>query len=235
MESEAAIPQPVHNVLPTVETFGEPSQSINLTGLIQEFLDRERSASLYRASLEFRIEQECAYLQEERHIRGHLEHQLAESQWARSQIETSYRRSCEDRDFFRQEVAQEKGKIQDIESRLAAALSFHETIQKSSWGRASPDRSVDALQLRLQSQRQQELITELQVLNLAHENTIRTLQGTLHNALGCFSCCSYTDSDGTSTAVEAFASEGSKSPQEPPENTDPLLAVNHLGETWYEG
>ncbi|THC91232.1 hypothetical protein EYZ11_009312 [Aspergillus tanneri] len=216
-------------------TFQPKSYGLSISELIQNFLDRERNSSLYKSNLEVRIAHECASLQEERCIRTQLEQQLAQLQWTKSQLEFANRNSQEEIDFLRKELSLEKEKSEDLGSRLATTLTLHETLQKSNLdGTTVEDRSVHEFQLLLQIQRQQELITELQILNQAHETTINTLQATLKDAVGAFSCSYCSGSDCSGTVVHTLTNDESLCPQDLKDKDVSLSPRNKESGTWYE-
>ncbi|THC94510.1 hypothetical protein EYZ11_005992 [Aspergillus tanneri] len=234
MASDSFNPSSTENPPLSTGTFERTSRGFNITELIQDFLDRERNSSLYKTNLEARIAHECASLQVERQVRSRVEQQLAEMQWAQSQLESTLRHSYEDNDYLQQELALEKKKSQDLESRLATAVSLHETLQKYNLeGKPVQEKSVHEFQLLLQSQTQQEIIKKLQVVNQAHEATINTLQITLKNALGAIPCCCYSDSG--DSMVGTPASEERLCPQNLLK--DEFLSLSpriKQSDTWYE-
>lgn len=183
---------------------------LNVGEFVHELLDREQKSILYQSSLETRVSEECARLHEERKSRLQMEHILSEWQRSHFQLDSAYRWSNEDNELLRRDLAMERKKAQDLESRLAVLTSLHETWQQSPWptgsmdGRLPQGKSVENCQLLLDNQRQRELIIELQLVNHAHERTIDTLQTTFQNLLGSISCCSsYAESEGSATLVEA--------------------------------
>ncbi|KAL5362287.1 hypothetical protein BJX96DRAFT_177020 [Aspergillus floccosus] len=183
---------------------------LNVAELVNELLDREQKSVLYRSNLESRIDEESARLQEERKHRVQAEHSLAEWQRSHFQLEASYRWSNDDNEFLRRDLATERKKNQDLESRLTSLSSLHEALQQSAWpvgamdGRLPQEKSVENCQLLLDNQRQRELIMELQLVNRSHERTINTLETAFQNLLGSLSCCSsYAESDGSATVTEA--------------------------------
>lgn len=190
-------------------TWKGPSKKMNhrynIAELIQDFLDHERNLSYYRFNLEACINCEWTCLQEEHHIHSQLEQRLADQQWLQMQLESAQHHLSEDNRFLQQEISLETKKSQDLESRLSASLSFHETLQKVNFNGKYPlDKSGDTNQLLLQNQRQQELIVELQSINETHEAAIKSMQNALHNIMfGAFSCCSKSDSDSSTTVIES--------------------------------
>lgn len=219
-------------------TWKGPSEKMNhrynIAELIQDFLDRERNSSYYRFNLEARINREWTRLQEERHIRSQLEQRLADQQWSQMQLESAQRRLSEDNRFLQQEISLETKKSQDLESRLSASLSFHETLQKVNFdGKYPLDKSGDTNQLLLQNQRQQELIVELQNINETHEAAIKSMQNALHNiTFGAFSCCSESDSDSSTTVIES--SQDTLSSQLPLDMDNVPSDEIKQERTWYE-
>lgn len=183
---------------------------LNVAEFVNELLDREQQSVLYRSNLESRVSEECARLHDERKYRLLAEHSLSEWQRSHFQLDAAYRWSNEDNEILRRDLALERKKNQDLESRLTSLSTLYAALQQSAWpvgsmdGRLPQEKSVENCQLLLDNQRQQELIVELQLVNRSHERTINTLQTTFQNLLGSISCCSsYAESDGSATLMEA--------------------------------
>ncbi|KAL4893421.1 hypothetical protein BDV59DRAFT_201983 [Aspergillus ambiguus] len=194
---------------PSVTTPDHIQCKLNVGEFVKDFLDREQKSALYQSDLENRISEECARHQQERRYRSQAEQRLSEWQLSHFQLESAYRWSNEDNEILRRDLTIESKKRQDLEARLASSNSLNEALQLSASsvgnmdGRLSQEKSVQYCQLLLENQRQQDLITELQMLNRSQETTINTLQTTLQNLLGSLSCCSsYSESDGSSTLLE---------------------------------
>lgn len=155
---------------------------------------------------------------------------MADLQWSQLQLESAQRRLSEDNGFLQQEVALETKKSQDLESRLSVSSSVHETLRKFNLERKHFADKLDANELLLQIQRQQELITEFQNINKSQETTISTLQNTLHNII----FGSQSDSDSSTTMIESSQDTLSSELPLDRDNVASFTDQSKQEKTWYE-
>ena len=155
---------------------------------------------------------------------------MADLQWSQLQLESAQRRLSEDNGLLQQEISLETKKSQDLESRLSASSSFHETLQKVNHDRKYVADKFDSNQLLLQIQRQQELIMELRNVNQSQETAISTLQNTLQNII----FGSQSDSDSSTTMIES--SQDTLSSQLPLDRDTIASITDEIKQekTWYE-
>ncbi|KAB8227269.1 uncharacterized protein BDW43DRAFT_294629 [Aspergillus alliaceus] len=105
-------------------------------------------------------------------------------------------------DMIRQELATERTKSQDLDSRATTLFTINDLLVKSlaeaeAAARHSEDEPLDVFAICLENMKNQETIKDLQMTIKLKEGIIETLQETIRTTFGC--CSSTNGSDGGNT------------------------------------
>ncbi|KAB8069857.1 hypothetical protein BDV29DRAFT_161031 [Aspergillus leporis] len=192
---------PSHNSFPS-GTSDKPFDGEDIPKLTRDFLDREQASRTYQNQLELQCNEDRAYLQQERYRCGQLEERLADAQWMNGLLETRASRASADTEMIRQELAMERAKSQDLESRVMTLFAINDILVKSlaeaeSAAKYSQDKPLDAFTIYLENMKQQATIRDLQMTIRLKEGIIETLQATIQTTFGY--CSSSNGSDGVNT------------------------------------
>ncbi|KAB8230394.1 uncharacterized protein BDW43DRAFT_314074 [Aspergillus alliaceus] len=98
----------------------------------------------YQRELETRLHDEHAHLLQEQHHSCQLEQKLADSQWAREQVESALCRSTEEVAWLRQQLDGQKRTL-DLDSRVEALASLNEALLKTTFGTTTMETTCQKL------------------------------------------------------------------------------------------
>ncbi|KAF4235217.1 hypothetical protein CNMCM8980_003602 [Aspergillus fumigatiaffinis] len=199
----------------------------NTSTLLKEVLDLRH----YQRDLETRLHDEHARLLQEQHHSCQLEQKLADSQWAREQVESALCRSTEEVAWLRQQLDGQKRTL-DLDSRVETLASLSEALLKTTFGTTAMESTCQKLsQICSDLQRQEELIRSLLLSDRHHEELIRSLQTAFDAALPTSPCSSSCDCERT-TIVRPPSGDGDGyfPPLPPPSGTGAVPWSQGVGE-----
>ncbi|KAF7182856.1 hypothetical protein CNMCM7691_002600 [Aspergillus felis] len=199
----------------------------NTSSLLKEVLDLRQ----YQRELETRLHDEHARLLQEQHHSCQLEQKLADSQWAREQVESALCRSTDVVAWLRQQLDGQK-MAPDLDSRVDSLASLNESLLKSTFGTTVLDTTCQKLsQIGSDLQRQEELIRGLLLSDQRHEELIRSLQTAFDAALltsPCSSACGCESA--TIVGSPSRAGDGYFPPLPLPSGTEAVTLSQGIGE-----
>lgn len=173
---------------------------------MRNFLDREEISRRYQAQLELRVSDDSVRLQQERYRCGELEGRMADVQWAKGQVEAQLAQISDIGDILQQQIAMERSRCQDLESRITTLSALNNTLVKAladyePVAKDSQQKPLNAFHIYLENLGHQETIRELQSRITLHEQTIRSLRSIIEVAMRTYPWCSDCDGSDVSTIV----------------------------------
>lgn len=184
----------------------QPQPAIDVSSLMRDFLDREETSRRYQAQLELRVSDDSVRLQQERYRCGELEGRIADVQWAKGRVEAQLAQISDIGDILQQQIAMERSRCQDLESRITTLSALNDTLIKTladyePVARDSQQKPLNAFHIYLENLGLQETIKELQSKVNLHEQTIRSLRSIIEVAMRTYPWCSDCDGSDVSTIV----------------------------------
>lgn len=173
---------------------------------MRDFLNREETSRRYQAQLELRVSDDSVRLQQERYRCGELEGRIADSQWAKGQVEAQLAQISDISDILQQQIAMERSRCQDLESRITTLSALNNTLVKA-LAEYEPvikdpqQKPLNAFHIYLENLGHQETIKELESKLSLHEQTIRSLRSIIETAMRTYPWCSDCDGSDVSTIV----------------------------------